>query len=1158
MKKSTTLLQLLLITIFAFTGGTLLQLQASTSMSGDTTMVQTFRFDTTMRAGMFQFPADTTKTYEKIIMLYKMRCKNGLVSTQSLPNQGCGEWDYNCYTYIIDSSQTDSLRRVSNNYLISNFTDTIYPYTTVPVWNYYQSIQQNVNYTATISETTALSGNGSLTMNAPFAAQQPLSRTQFLWTAAELTSAGLTAGNITGLGLDVSSLGTTLENLRIRIKPSNKTLLDALSPDVNGFTEVYYLNTALTATGAKRFNFYTPFNWDGTSAVLVDISYNNAGAGTNNAVTASNSGFTSALTTSIADNYLDIDGGAASINVPAGAGAAVSNQVSVAFWCYGNPAKLPANTSMFEALDASNNRQMNLHLPWSDGSIYWDCGNDGTGYDRINKAASTSEIEGQWNFWTLTKNATTGVMNIFLNGSLWLTGTGKTKPISINRMNIGRSVANNYVYYGGLDEFSLWNAALDSAAIREIMYQSISPSHPNYANLLLYYKMDEGTGASITDATANGNDATMFNMTWRTRRGKDLFRNFTAGTDRPNTTFVKGVYTTSVTTSPVLDSLAVNANSVIEYTVANNTLLAVDTNLYWLAGGYSYIFDTAGVAIDSVAIVAQNTINITKLTHYEKRPMKLELINFITPYGKGLTLDGLNGKTWAYDVTDYAPVLKGRKFMAMEDGKYQEDNDITFVFYEGTPPRNVHAIQQIWPNASWAYPGYNQIVNNEYFEPRDIQLSPNSSQFKVRSAISGHGQEGEFISRNHTIRLNNTTNFTRSVWKECATNPIYPQGGTWVYDRAGWCPGDAVDTKEYDISTQVSPGQIINLDYSLPATTNPGTSNYRINNQLVSYGAPNFSVDAAVSYIKSPSKRVEFARLNPVCNAPVVAIQNTGSSTLNQLSISYGRMGGTMSTYQWSGTLAFLQTTEVTLPQPNWLSSNTDEFIVIVSNPNGGTDQYGLNDTMITKMNYPTVYTSGLVFELKTNNDGAYTTYTLKDSQGNNLINKFGLIDNTVYLDTVYLATDCYTLKVLDAGDDGLSWWANSGQGTGYFRIKDAATGAILKTFNPDFGDNIYEQFTVNYTLPVVEVNAGQAGQLTVYPNPATGLLNIEFSLPVYAEARLEVVNLVGQTLLSEKVFVSQPIEKTLLDVSTLESGIYYVVLRSGNEKVMQKVVIAR
>ncbi len=1158
MKKNYTLLQFLLIICIAVTGGALVKVQAGDAISGDTTVVQTFRYDTTMRAGMFQFPDDSTKSYEKIIMLYSMRCKNGLVSTQSLPNQGCGEWDYNCYTYLVDSSQTDSLRRISNSYAISNFTDTVFPYTTTPQWNYTQYVQQEVNYVSIFSELTVPVGTGSVAMNNPFTASSPLSRTQYLWTAAELITNGFNAGDLTGLGMDISALGSALDHLRIRIKATSALALHADSVETTGFTEVYFLNTLVTATGSKRFNFHTPFNWNGVSSLLIDISYNNASAGTNTTLAGSTTSFTSALTTTTNDNFVEVNGGTAGIYLPSGAGTNVSNEVTVAFWSYGNPAKLPANTSMFEALDATNNRQMNLHHPWSDGTIYWDCGNDGAGYDRISKAAPVTETEGKWNFWTVTKDAVAGQMKIYLNGNLWHSGTGKTKPISIDRMILGNSVVGNYVYYGYIDEFSLWNAALDSTAIREIMYHSITPAHPDYASLQVYYKLDETSGALVSDASPNGNDATLFNMTRRNRRGKDLFRNFTEGTERPNTTFVRGVYTTAVTNTTVLDSSAVAANSVVGYTVANNTLSAVDTNLYWQAGGYSYVYDTAGVAIDSIAVAADDTIFITRLTHYEKRPMKVELINFITPYGKGLNMNGLIGKTWAFDVTDYAPVLKGRKFMAMEDGKYQEDNDIRFVFYEGTPPRDVHALQQVWPSGAWTMASYGQIANNELFEPRDIPLSSNSAQFKLRSAISGHGQEGEFIPRNHTLRLNNTTNYTRAVWKECAMNPIYPQGGTWVYDRAGWCPGDVVDTKEYEITAQVTPGQLINLDYSLPVVSSAGTSNYRVNNQLVSYGAPNFNLDAAVSYVKSPSDRVEFERLNPVCNAPIIAIQNTGATPLTQLDITYGRLGGTMASYQWTGTLNFLQTAEVTLPQPNWLSSNTNEFIVIVTNPNGGTDQYGLNDTLITTFNYPVVYTSGLVFELKTNTSGSQTSYTLKDSQGNNIINRLGLAANTTYRDTVYLPTDCYTLKLLDAGDDGLSWWANPGQGTGYFRIKDAATGTNLRTFNPDFGDNIYQQFTVNYTLPTVEVQPGQLGSLTVYPNPASGLLNVEFALPVYAEAVLDVVNIVGQTLITQKVFVSQPKEKVSLDISPLESGIYYIVLRSGNEKVMQKVVITR
>ncbi|MEY4595488.1 MAG: hypothetical protein RIQ47_1898, partial [Bacteroidota bacterium] len=88
--------------------------------TGDTTVVQTFRFDTTMRAGVFHFPDDTTKSYEKIIMRYGMRCKNGLISTTTNRNLGCGEWDYNCYTFMIDSTKLDSIPVTTNRFLISN------------------------------------------------------------------------------------------------------------------------------------------------------------------------------------------------------------------------------------------------------------------------------------------------------------------------------------------------------------------------------------------------------------------------------------------------------------------------------------------------------------------------------------------------------------------------------------------------------------------------------------------------------------------------------------------------------------------------------------------------------------------------------------------------------------------------------------------------------------------------------------------------------------------------------------------------------------------------------------------------------------------------------------------------------------------------------
>jgi hypothetical protein len=143
------------------------QAYVATAGPGDTVVVRTFNFDTNMRAGVFQFPDDSNRTWEKITMLYSMRCKNGLVSTGSNTNLGCGEWDYNCFTFIVDSSQTDSLKLTHPNYLVSNFSGNTFYFTSNLVYNYTQTQQQVVNYLNVISEDTTALGNGSMALNHP-------------------------------------------------------------------------------------------------------------------------------------------------------------------------------------------------------------------------------------------------------------------------------------------------------------------------------------------------------------------------------------------------------------------------------------------------------------------------------------------------------------------------------------------------------------------------------------------------------------------------------------------------------------------------------------------------------------------------------------------------------------------------------------------------------------------------------------------------------------------------------------------------------------------------------------------------------------------------------------------------------------------------------
>jgi hypothetical protein len=199
-------------------------------------------------------------------------------------------------------------------------------------------------------------------------------------------------------------------------------------------------------------------------------------------------------------------------------------------------------------------------------TVYFDCGNEGGSYDRIDKVATPSEYKGQWNHWSVTKNANSGEMKIYLNGSLWHSGTEKTRLIDIQNFIIGARQGGRYYYYGKIDEVRIWDKALSETQIQDWMYKSVDASHPDYAHLVAYYKIDEGTGSVTMDASVHAKTGTINGyMYWLFDRGGNLNRGFTELSERPNITFAQGDYNLSITDVIVTDSEDNIPNIVKEY-----------------------------------------------------------------------------------------------------------------------------------------------------------------------------------------------------------------------------------------------------------------------------------------------------------------------------------------------------------------------------------------------------------------------------------------------------------------------------------------------------------------------------------------------------------------------------------------------------------------
>ena len=124
-----------------------------------------------------------------------------------------------------------------------------------------------------------------------------------------------------------------------------------------------------------------------------------------------------------------------------------------------------ANTSVLAG--GAGQQDLNIHLPWSDTNVYWDAGRP---FNRINKATTNSERTGI-HHWIFTKDSTTGIMNIYLDGSLWHTGTGLTSTIpTLWSVSLGcYDGGNGRSYYttGIIPVVKIYNRALSAGEVRQ-------------------------------------------------------------------------------------------------------------------------------------------------------------------------------------------------------------------------------------------------------------------------------------------------------------------------------------------------------------------------------------------------------------------------------------------------------------------------------------------------------------------------------------------------------------------------------------------------------------------------------------------------------------------------------------------------------------------
>ncbi|SVB14697.1 uncharacterized protein METZ01_LOCUS167551, partial [marine metagenome] len=132
---------------------------------------------------------------------------------------------------------------------------------------------------------------------------------------------------------------------------------------------------------------------------------------------------------------------------------------------------------------------------------------------------------GVWTFVAVTydPDVESGTMTLYRNGNQVDAATGVSPQNESSKTYIGRYGNGNY-WSGAMDEVAIWDKALSSSDV-ETLYNAgydltnASENSEDYAlltGLKGYWRMNEGEGNTLSDASGNGNIGTISGAAWST------------------------------------------------------------------------------------------------------------------------------------------------------------------------------------------------------------------------------------------------------------------------------------------------------------------------------------------------------------------------------------------------------------------------------------------------------------------------------------------------------------------------------------------------------------------------------------------------------------------------------------------------------------------
>jgi hypothetical protein len=334
---------------------------------------------------------------------------------------------------------------------------------------------------------------------------------------------------------------------------------------------------------------------------------------------------------------------------------------------------------------------------------------------------------------------------------------------------------------------------------------------------------------------------------------------------------------------------------------------------------------------------------------------------------------------------------------------------------------------------------------------------------------------------------------------------------------------------------------------------------------------------------------------------------NLGKTPITSLDIEYGIVGGTPSTYNWTGNLDFGETELVNLPAIT-LPGTSVEVYAEIQNPNGGANDSDIGtrvegeimtissysavpltqnfaSTTFPPTNWAVVSTDALKWARSAAGSGSARLELYSSPTGqidylymeglnltgvSNLILTFD-VAHAKYDGTyggndrlqVEISTNCgssWTSIYNKSGNTGLSTapnttaqftpttaqWRNDTVDLAGYSSQDEILIRFKATSG--FGNNLYLD-NINLGQNTASINEAEiANNFTVYPNPVSDELNIDFKLSETSDVIINVYDITGKLVDSRSLgLTSQGAHTLSIDVSLWNSGIYQLSITTNS-----------